>query len=876
MRPTLLRALPTLLLALLVAAPDAWALQRGQRGTPPRPQGRKGRQSEKTEPKELPPNEHEDYLVPQLEGELGTVAPQPPDVVAEDAPVHQDTHGRAQHQLQALAGRDGAGFAAVWRDTRDGNMGLYFARIGLDGRLREAERPVYARGSSSREVEPCVAVGEGCSGGLAWFSSGVGDDRVNLRFFDPEGAFVGSDRPLMEPGGAGQAAGRRQGLAGPRASGTRRVPQIALWPDGSGSVVWAADGRLWHQALDTSGQPAGRPEAINPRGPLALSPPRLAGAPRAGLICAWSCSEGIATWRRRRSGGAVLLPGGPGELLGTASAAPSGAEGWWLLVDLKGRVVLRHLPDLGRPDRRDVEVLAAPVEGGDLAVWSSGVAVLLEERRDEGDPRTRAGPFRLELFDPGGRPLRREVAELLADESRGAFGPRIAAAGDLLMAAWTERRAGSLDVYSRLVAPGSRGRMSPVRRVNTDARSSDQRQQAVAGDGLSRAAVAWSDDREGTWRVYVRLMDREGAFTSPEIPVPAPLEPREGEPAVEPAALVPGEIGGRIRPVVAMGEQGRFLVAWKERVAEDRWAVRAQAFDAQGAPASADLDLDVPAESTPAQSSPAATALRGGRGYAVAWTRTGGGLRARHVSASGSLGATTPRLSSADSPANPSLALLDDSRVLVAWDATTPVKLRQVYAHFLTQDLRPDGGELDFELMFRGSDWNPRVAPGPDGGFGMAWITGEGHGRDIFVRFFDREGTAVCRPIPATVKSNEQDAHDLIRAADRSWILAWEDDISGYDHAYVRRFDSHTLRPGPTVTLNQRAAAFNENRGGPRVAAFDTGFVGVWTDCRRSQGSDVFRRVLGPGFDEVEEPVGELDEGSEAGDGGGERGGHRR
>ena len=46
-----------MLLALLVAAPDAWALQRGQGGTPPRPQGRKGRQSEKTEPKELPPNE---------------------------------------------------------------------------------------------------------------------------------------------------------------------------------------------------------------------------------------------------------------------------------------------------------------------------------------------------------------------------------------------------------------------------------------------------------------------------------------------------------------------------------------------------------------------------------------------------------------------------------------------------------------------------------------------------------------------------------------------------------------------------------------------------------------------------------------------------
>src|SRR5688572_18355144 len=118
---------------------------------------------------------------PREMGEFGKVAPQVGDVRMRDALVHQDTRGGNLQALQALAGAEN-GFAAVWRDHRDGMMGLYLRRLGPDGAGRAAEKPVHSA-HSGRRRDPAVALARDGSGAVAWTSVYNKKNTVFLRTF---------------------------------------------------------------------------------------------------------------------------------------------------------------------------------------------------------------------------------------------------------------------------------------------------------------------------------------------------------------------------------------------------------------------------------------------------------------------------------------------------------------------------------------------------------------------------------------------------------------------------------------------------------------------------------------------------------------------
>ena len=105
-------------------------------------------------------------------GELGTVYPQPADVISEDALVNQDEIGGAQQELLSLAGMS-EGFAGVWRDTRNGNLGLFLGLLDPAGERLAEERSVN-QPLTSRQFSPAVAIGPGLLGGVVWFLSSQG------------------------------------------------------------------------------------------------------------------------------------------------------------------------------------------------------------------------------------------------------------------------------------------------------------------------------------------------------------------------------------------------------------------------------------------------------------------------------------------------------------------------------------------------------------------------------------------------------------------------------------------------------------------------------------------------------------------------------
>jgi len=414
---------------------------------------------------------------------------------------------------------------------------------------------------------------------------------------------------------------------------------------------------------------------------------------------------------------------------------------------------------------------------------------------------------------------------------------QLATDGQRLLVAWTDDGEGNPDILARLVSlDGAQPRPGPTLRINSDRASAPQDQSQVIG-GTERALVLWRDQRSGTPQLFARSVSVDGSLGD-EWRVPALA-------SGESTAGVPGT------PTGTVDGAGTYLLAWTVRVDRSLF-LRCQALGPAGEPKGPPRSLD-PGKPVARKDPCAVAALAGATGFVVVWARPAGGLMGRVLGPDGEL-ADAPRwISAADQVARrPSCTRLDDGRLLVVWDAPrADGKGFVLQGRFLSPSGRPEGDVLPFPPRSDRAEWDPSVAPAQAGGVLLTWCLGSPSDRDtdIFAQLYDDRGRAAGPPLPLTSRKNEQDFPAVTRLLDGSFVVAWEDDLSGFDHTNARRVarDGRTL--GPTITLNEREAFFNQTRQRPNVAPLGKGFIGIWADRRRSRGFDVYLRVLGPEFD---------------------------
>lgn len=802
---------------------------------------------------------------PEL-GKWGTVAPQSADVRLPDTLVHDDTRGGNYQALQALCGSHGGGFAAVWRDLRDGMIGLYLVRLSATGQALEPERPIH-QPHSGRRRDPAVALAGDSTGAVVWTSVSGGQNTPFLRPFDAAGEFTSPDIPLLAKEDAGPPRGRAR-------EGGGRQPAVVVLPKGGLAVAWTQggqDAKVMLQEFESTGEPRGAPVSLNPVDQPASEPGVGLAVERSGsLMCVWKSAAGNVALARGRAG-AKPVNCGAGACVRVCT---DGAGGFWALFSLDGAAVLRHLDADGRVDREEVRPFAGATSALDMAVGDAGLALLvqpadsmpsdprpgdepkppkIERPKNERSgapggggvsPATAADVLEVILLDPDGRSKDVAPLSVITADSTGISTPHIASNGSTLFIAWTDTRNGDSDVFGRTLTwtAGTPLQLGAERRLNTDFGSADQGHARVAGAG-PRGVIAWQDGRDGGERLFARLFGIPGALTSPEIEVPALVE---GGPAPVQAY--------RVLPEVAMRGNGDFVVVWKQ-LSDAGPTLQAQAFDVAGRPIAAALAVD---EGQKCSGDPpaAAAALPAERGYLLVWTRAGAGVWARRLDPSGALASVPRRVDpeAKDDCDNPSVAVLDDARLIVAWNVRPqPGGQWRLRARFLELDGAPRGDELSFEPSRFGHDWDPSVAPAAHNGFVMAWCAGtpSDPGRDVVARVYDARAKPEGPILTISYMSNEQDFPSVARLSDKSYVVAWEDDISGLDHTYLRRILPNARDMGPRVRLNELGTRAVEDRVLPTLCALGDGLAGSWGDRRRSLGWDVFLRILGPRFDEV-------------------------
>lgn len=799
---------------------------------------------------------------PQAEpGVLGTVAPQSTDVRMPDTLAHTDTHGGNNQALLALSSTRGGGFAAVWRDQRDGMLGLYLARLNAQADLREPERPIHAP-HSGRRRDPGVALGAGDAGAVVWVSVTEAGNTPWLRTFDAKGEFLNADLQLVQPDSARPPARGRDGGG--------RAPAVMDLGDGGYAVAWTQAGHVKLQEFGPAGAARGAAIVLAPNDPPTEAGVALATSAKSGLLCAWRTKNGNVALHYDGKSNAAAVACGAGVI---AKLCADADTGYWALFDQDGRASLRHLDATGKPDREELHPIEGAASGLDLAVHANGIAILYTRSTApsgaarpgdarggaRGAKRAEAAPdpaseskFEVLLLDRDGKA---QSAPLVvpASDARTSGDPRIASNGAVLLVAWTDARNGDPDVYARIVDPNAAGtdantpdpRLGPERRVNTDQASADQNNPMLAS-AKERGVIVWQDRRDGLSRIYARLFGLPASFTSAEIAVPAPLE-----------GLARQEPLGCDRPSAAMRANGDFAVLWKE-VGDKVATLHAQAFHADGKPAAAPVVVDE-GQNAGGSFPEAIDALPGNRGYALVWSRVPkGGIWTRRMSPDGELTGVARRVSEERDQdcGNPSIALLDDQRSLCAWDVHPDGGAWSLRARFLDADGNLKGDEISFEAYRYDQDWDPFVAPAANNGFVLAWCAGEptNGGRDVVARVYDSQGHAGGPFLPISSLAQEQDFPQVIRLADKSYVVTWEDDISYFDHTYLRRIRANGREIGPIVRMNELATRAVEDRTGPALAPLGDGLVGAWNDRRRSLGWDVYMRILGPHFDAVDMP----------------------
>ncbi len=758
--------------------------------------------------------------VPQEDGEMGYVAPQAVDVIAPDAPVHSDTTGTAAHELLELAGSASGGFAAVWRDGRDGNMGLYFARVGPDGAPREPDRPFYVTARSSRQLDPTIALNANGAGAFGWRDGAISDGSFYGRILHADGQIESAQNVLGN--GAGELT-----IDKSRAREPVRT-SVAVASDGTALFTWIDRSTVYFQRL--------RPGETSPEKPTVLSVAERGAEGKAwiacgadnGWVCAWSAHGKVEFLARGSRGADVRGQIGDGAPLGI-HFDPS-TSSWWVLAEVGARRVLRHLNEKFAVEGADVVPIAAPLTTLDFACAPWGIVALV----GRGGTRGSGSASQAIFLGPHGEPNVRAPYDLRADD--GELGSvRVAAGGNQVLIAWNESSEGEHTIRARTIS--AKGEVGAVHTLNRDTASANQTQGEISSNGGPKVVCAWLDGRAGTPRAYARLLNAGGGYASDEIVLPAPFE------GAKPSA------NAAQGPNVSMDSAGRFIALWSEESGR-AWQLRAQIFDASAKAISAPCALD---DSLGASATSVATP--GGNGFVVAWSRGGDAIVVRAVSERGEPLAQPLVVSSGSQVADPFVTALDRrrpndaQRYLVTWDITLPKLGKRLRARFLDADLKPLGTEFNFDTMQGGSDWDAHTTPAANGGFAMSWTSGEDRMRDIFARVFDADGKPIARPFAICFHNNEQDFSSIARLKDGSFAVVWEDDISYYDFVYVRRLAADGNGIGPMLTLCERPDEFEREHVGPRVTACGAGLAAIWGDTRRSRGFDTYWKVLGPKFD---------------------------
>jgi Ca2+-binding RTX toxin-like protein len=330
---------------------------------------------------------------------------------------------------------------------------------------------------------------------------------------------------------------------------------------------------------------------------------------------------------------------------------------------------------------------------------------------------------------------------------------------------------------------------------------------------------------------------------------------------------------GQSEPTITALPDGRFVVAWQDFSQSggdtSSFAVRAQAFNADGSPSGSELLVN--ATTTNSQFEPTITALADGR-FVVAWednSQSGGdtsftAVRAQVFNADGSKSGAELQVNTttASEQFEPTITALPDGRFVVAWvdnsqSADDPSSWA-VRAQVFNADGSKSGAEFLVNTTTTSDQSDPTITALADGRFVVAWVDNSQSGGDtslhaVRAQVFNADGSKAGAEFLVNTTTTFQQFDPTITAlADGRFVVAWRDNSqSGGDtsDSAVRAqvFNADGSKSGAEFLVNTTTAS---SQFDPTITALPDGrFVVAWVDNSQSGGDTSLVAIRGQIFD---------------------------
>jgi hypothetical protein len=171
----------------------------------------------------------------------------------------------------------------------------------------------------------------------------------------------------------------------------------------------------------------------------------------------------------------------------------------------------------------------------------------------------------------------------------------------------------------------------------------------------------------------------------------------------------------------------------------------------------------------------------------------------------------------------PAIAALGDNSFVVVWrDATTGIQGRR---------LQPNGLRQGDEFQVSASGESPAVAPFGDG-FVVVWAAPDGSLSGIFGQIYDAAGVKIGDTFPInTFTSGNQSGPAVAALADGGFVVAWTSmgQDGDFEGVFAQRYDADGLEAGDEFQVN---TAYGGGQFSPAIAGLKAsdggGFVIVW------------------------------------------------
>ncbi|MGR3378837.1 beta strand repeat-containing protein [Salipiger abyssi] len=318
----------------------------------------------------------------------------------------------------------------------------------------------------------------------------------------------------------------------------------------------------------------------------------------------------------------------------------------------------------------------------------------------------------------------------------------------------------------------------------------------VAGTADGGFVVTWEGD--GATEILARQFDATGTPVTAEFQVNSET------------------YSTQISPNAAALSGGGYVIAWASYNDETyTYDIRAQRFDASGAPAGAEFTVNTTL--TNGQYAPEITALNGG-GFVVVWEDRSGadgsgyGIFAQRYNAAGVAQGGETQINTTNTTGTqtePDVMALTGGGFVVVWTDQNGAdgSVYGIYGQILDASGAPVGGEFQINQSTASYQWQPSVTATSDGGFFVTYSSytspAPGSPYDILGRHFDSTGTATGDEVVVTQDGagNLPEHPDSVMLSSGAIVVAWDYPASAGDGSGDAVYQRLFALDGETVAL---------------------------------------------------------------------------